>query len=95
MEIYTWDINQRKYVIIKGYCIVWTVRRTTPQIWAENGGVSYSLNVAYLAHFRISALKDVIKYFTTFFASKIFFPIFLLQNLRASYDPKNTGNFIV
>ena len=46
-----------------------------PQIWEENGGVSYSLNVAYLARYRISALKDVIKYFTTFFASK-FFPLF-------------------
>ena len=43
-----------------------------PKIWEENGGASYSLNVAYLAHYRISALKDVIKYFTTFFASKIF-----------------------
>ena len=32
----------------------------------------YSPNVAYLAHYRISALKDVIKYSTTFFASKCF-----------------------
>ena len=31
-----------------------------PQIWEENGGASYSHNVAYLAHYRISALKDVI-----------------------------------
>ena len=45
----------------------------SPQIWEENGGASYGLNVAYLARYRISALKDVIKYFTTFFASKIFF----------------------
>ena len=43
-----------------------------PQIWEKIGGASYSPNVAYLAHYRISALKDVIKYFTTFFAS-IFF----------------------
>ena len=49
-----------------------------PQIWEEIGDVSYSPNVAYLAHYRISALRDVIKYFTTFFASKFFFPIFLL-----------------
>ena len=46
------------------------------KIWEENGGVSYSPNVAYLTHYRISALKDVIKYFTAFFAL-IFFPIFL------------------
>ena len=38
-----------------------------------NGGGSYSPNVAYLTRYRISALKDVIKYFTTFCASKIFF----------------------
>ena len=44
-----------------------------PTIWEEKGGASYSPNVAYLACYRISALKDVIKYFTTFFASKIFF----------------------
>ena len=53
------------------------------------GGVSYSSSVAYLARYRISALKDVIKYFTTFFASKFFSPIFLLWNLGASYGPKN------
>ena len=44
-----------------------------PQIWEEEGGASSSPNVAYLARYRISALKDVIKYFTTFFASKLFF----------------------
>ena len=49
-----------------------------PQILEEKRDVSYSPNVAYLACYRISALKDVIIYFTTFFASKIFFPIFLL-----------------
>ena len=43
-----------------------------PQIWEEKGGASYSPNVAYLTLYRISALKDVIKYFTTFFASKLF-----------------------
>ena len=34
--------------------------------------MSYSPNAAYLACYRISALKDAIKYFTTFFASKFF-----------------------
>ena len=43
-----------------------------PQIWEENRGASYSPNVAYLVCYRISALKDVIKYFTTFFASNFF-----------------------
>ena len=38
-----------------------------------NGGASYSPNVAYLARYRTSALKDVIKYFPTFFASNFFF----------------------
>ena len=31
------------------YCIFQTIR-CTPQIWEENGGASYSPNVAYLAH---------------------------------------------
>ena len=47
----------------------------SPQIWEENRGASHSPNVAYLARYRISALKDVIKYFTTFFASNNF-PLF-------------------
>ena len=45
------------------------------QFWEENEGASYSPNVAYLARYRISAFKDVIKYFTEFFASK-FSPYF-------------------
>ena len=35
------------------YCIYWTIRRTSSPrhpIWEENGGASYSLNVAYLAY---------------------------------------------
>ena len=61
------------------YRIFWTIRHTfPPKIWEEYGGVSYSPNVAYLAHYRISALKDVVKYFTTFFASNFFFVTFLL-----------------
>ena len=51
----------------------WGYKMHPPQIWEENGGVSYNPNVAYLARYRISALKDVIKYFTTFFASKFCF----------------------
>ena len=47
----------------------------SPQIWEENRGVSYSLNVAYLAHGEGRGIY-VIKYFTTFFASKNFFFLF-------------------
>ena len=51
-----------------------------PQFWEETGGASYSVNVDYyLDHYRIPALKDVIKYFTTFFASK---NIFLLSSSK-------------
>ena len=33
------------------YGIFWTIRHTfPPKIWEENGGASYRLNVAYLAH---------------------------------------------
>ena len=57
----------------KNYCIFWTIRHTPPpQIWEENGGVSYSLNVAYIYIGEILCYY-VIKYFTTFFASKFFF----------------------
>ena len=31
------------------YHIFRTIKHTSPQIWEGNGGVSYSLNVAYLA----------------------------------------------
>ena len=56
------------------YCIFGLEDAIPPlQIWEEKGGVSYSLNVAYLARYRISALKDFIKYFTTFFALIFFF----------------------
>ena len=60
--------NPEKYTIFSDYNMYFP-----PQIWEENGGASYSPNVASLACYRISALKDVIKYFTTFFASKFFF----------------------
>ena len=65
-----------------------------PQIWEENGGASYSPNVAYLARYRISALKDVIKYFTTLFASK-FFPYFPPLKPRCVLWSENTGNCFV
>ena len=68
-----------------------TIRQTfpPPQIWEENGGASYSPNVAYLACYRISVLKDVIKYFTTFFASNFFF-LFSSSKTCVSYGLKNT-----
>ena len=47
------------------------------QIWEENGGASYSLNVAYLAHWQWGVIY-VIKYFYHIFCFKIFSPIFLL-----------------
>ena len=42
-----------------------------PQIWEENGCASYSLNVAYLAHWK--GVIYVIKYLVTYFASKFVF----------------------
>ena len=67
-EIY-WDNHLVSYILYFLDCKT----HFHPQIWEENGGASYSPNVAYLARYRISALKDVIKYSTTFFASKFFF----------------------
>ena len=51
------------------YHIFWTIRRISPApppIWEENEGVSYSLNVAYLAGGGAAAVEW------------FFFPIFLL-----------------
>ena len=59
------------------------------QIWEENGGASYSLNVAYLACYRMSALKDVIKYFTTFFLLQKFFPYFPVKPWCVLWSEKN------
>ena len=63
------------------YHIFQTIRHP-PKIWEEKGGVSYSLNVAYLAHLGVGGAavelghrrqeQDHIFYF------KICFPIFLL-----------------
>ena len=45
-----------------------------PEIWEKNGGESYSPNVAYLARGGgWVVVVYVIKYFSTFVASKIFF----------------------
>ena len=76
----------KKIRILECFLPVWTVQESNdklylsdyktyfppPQIWEENGGAFYSPSVAYLVQYRISALKDVIKYFTTVFASKFF-----------------------
>ena len=48
-----------------------------PQTWEENGGASYSPNIAYIYIVKYYVIY-VIKYFTTFFASNFFFAIFLL-----------------
>ena len=55
-------------------------------------GALYSPNVAYLARYRISSLKDVIKYFTTFFASN-FFPYFLPLKPRCILRSEKCGTF--
>ena len=53
--------NEAKAPLRPDYHIFRTIKYTVyPQIWEENRGVSYSLNVAYLACYRISTLKDVI-----------------------------------
>ena len=65
-----------------------------PQIWEKNGGASYSPNVAYLARYRISALKDAIKYFTTFFASK-FFSLFSSSKTRCVLWSKKYGTYFL
>ena len=44
-------------------------------MWEENGGTSYSPNVAYLAHWGVGVGGGV----------GFSFPIFLLQNLGVSY----------
>ena len=66
------------------YCIFQTIRLTpTPQIWEENGGAFYSLNVAYLVHW--GAMEQ--GFFFLFSSSKTYV---LWSN--ASYSPKNTVN---
>ena len=60
----------------KRYRIFWIIRHTSPcQIWEENGGVSYSLNVAYLACWgRLFMLLNIL-------------PHFLLQNFFSCFRP--------
>ena len=63
-------------------------------MWEESGGVSYSLNVAYLARYRISAVKDVIKYFTAFFCFKIVFSYFPPLKPRCILWSEKYGSFL-
>ena len=49
----------------------------SPPNLGGNGGASYNLNVAYLARYRISALKDVIN----------ILPHFLFQNFFSYFPP--------
>ena len=48
------------------------------QIWEENGGVSYSLNVAYLAHCRVGG---------ELFMLLNILPHFLFQNVFSYFPP--------
>ena len=53
-----------------------------------------SPNVAYLACYEISALKDVIKYFPTVFVSKIFFLFFPPLKPGCILWSEKYGNYI-
>ena len=77
----------------------WTIRHTSPQIWEEKGGTSYSPNVAYLARgggrgWRWSRVTGG-RSRTTFFCLKFFFSYFPPLKLRCilwsgvSHSPKN------
>ena len=59
----------------------------SPPIWEENGGVSYSPNVAYLAHGVCGGVEQ--GFFSYFPPLK---PRYVLWS-RASYSPKNTVVF--
>ena len=73
---------------ISNYCILWTIRHT-PQIWEENGGASYSPNVAYLAH-GVGGGGGVDFFFSYFSPLK---PRHVLWS-STSYSPKNTVLFL-
>ena len=68
------------------YCIFWTIR-CTPQIWEENGGVSYSLNVAYLALWSWGGAGGSGAGFSPYFPPLK--PRYVLW-FDVSYSPKNT-----
>ena len=71
------SISKTSIPVSKNYRIFQTIRHTSPKkIWEENGGASYSLNVAYLVHWclgrrRWSGVTGG-RIRTTFFASNFF-----------------------
>ena len=71
------------------YCVFQTIRRTPPPIWEENGDLSYSLNVAYLAHLGERAAVEW-GFFFSYFPLK---PRYVLWS-GVSYSLKNTVNAI-
>ena len=60
-----------------------------PQIWEESGGVSYSPNVAYLAHWGGGVVGGAFFFFSYYPPLK---PRGILWS-GASYSPKNTVYF--
>ena len=56
-ELVSGDLFSELFVETLYYCIFQTIRCTPPKIWEENGGASYSLNIAYLAR-RISIILE-------------------------------------
>ena len=69
-------------------------RMHTPQIWEENGGASYRLNVAYLARCGGWGEGAAVECFGFFFS---YFPPLKPRYIiwsGASYSLKNTVNFI-
>ena len=58
-----------------------------PQIWEENGGASYSPNVAYLALWRGVVVVERGFFFFSYFPPLT--PRYILWS-GASYSPKNT-----
>ena len=58
-------------VMVNDLPYFWTIRCIPPQIWEENGGVSYSPNVAYLAHWEWVGGRWWSGFFFLFSSSKI------------------------
>ena len=57
------SLYMKRLSMVKWYIYIYhifqTIRHTPPpQIWEENGGASYSLNVAYLAHWGWGAVVE-------------------------------------
>ena len=59
------------------------IRCTSPQIWEENGGASYSTNAAYQAHWERGGGAGFFSYFPSLK------PRYVLWS-GVSYTPKNT-----